>query len=168
MPIKRKMNLGFGTDPDSVNLSALPPQSQGQLGGIYEQNYSRWQMVQLVDAGPAVIGDVGYVKLSSGVPLYGQCTRTIGNSTGNLAWGMFTFAVTLNYYTLLRVGGYVAGIKAESSYDGLGDQGFAHTANNSLAGVNAGTAPINSPTVAIGLGAIAAGLTPSFLRFDYR
>jgi hypothetical protein len=166
MAIKRKMNLGFGTDPMSVNLSSLPPQAAGEVGGVYEQAGKGWQMYQLVDAGPAVIGDVGYIKLSSGVPLYGQCTRTIGNSTGNLAVGVFTFAVTLNYYTLIQTMGYIAGVKAETSYDGLGDQGFAHTANNSLAGVNLGVAAINLP-VAIGLGAIAAGLTPSLLKFGY-
>lgn len=131
MAIKRKMNLGFGTDPDSVNMSALPPQSQGQLGGIYETNDKGWQFMQLVDAGPAVAGDVGYYKVSGGAVLFGQATRTIGNSFQNLVAGVFPFASTLNYYTLIRKRGTI-NVKSADATVTAGKQFTSDAASNQV------------------------------------
>lgn len=155
MALKRKLNLGFGTDPDNVNLSELPLSAKGQIGGVYESKASRWQMYQLVDAGPSVAGDVGYEKVSAGVPLYGQATRTIGNSNLRLVAGIFTRAVTLNYYTLLRKAGVFA-CKSEVGLTNLGALAVAHTANNALTIVDtlsAATATAALPSVGVALAA---------------
>jgi hypothetical protein len=104
MAIKRKMNLGFGTNPDAVNLTALPPSAEGQLNGVIESGLNGYQLVRLVGAGPSVAGDVGYLSLTAMVPNLGQCTRTfnIGTGPSNLPYGVFTTAVALNNYTLVK------------------------------------------------------------------
>lgn len=104
MAKKRIINLGFGTNPEAVNLSALAPHETGQIDGVYEVGLNGYQLVQCVDAGPSVAGDLGYVKIGSLAHQPGQCTRTFNAGTGpsNLVYGVFTTAVTLNYYTLIK------------------------------------------------------------------
>lgn len=101
MAKKRFMNLGFGTDPDAINMSALPPQSQGQIGGFYEQNEKRWQFYKHVD-GAGAAGDVVYNKSYDGKF---EATDTIANASIYEVAGVVTTTVTENYYTLLRKGG---------------------------------------------------------------
>lgn len=128
MSVKRKMNLGFGTNPDNISITTLPPQSQGTLNGVYEQKDQGWQFMQLVDAGPSVAGDVGYYKLSAAALLFGQCTRTIGNSKQNLVAGVFPCAVPLLNYTLIRKRG--AFLTASGANPANGDQVTSDVGSN--------------------------------------
>lgn len=155
MAIKRKLNLGFGGDPDAVNLSTL---AWGQLGGVYESREKGWQMFKLVDAG-LTAGQVAYRKVYDGSY---QATATIANSSVNEVAGIATTTVTVNYFTLLRCRGTYA-VVSEASLDGRGDLAFAHTANNSLAGVNSGIAPINK---VVGTATAARGASTTSVALD--
>lgn len=155
MAIKRKLNLGFGTNLEAVNLSALPPHAVGQLNGVIESGLNGYQLVKLVDAGPSVANEIGYLKTSTLTPLAGQCTRTIGNSAGSIAYGVFTTAVTLNYYTLVKQRGaqYV-----KSTAGQLASAGLGVTATLGGAANDASTAGATTPTIGISMEALAATL----------
>lgn len=165
MAKKRYMNLGFSTDPDAISLSALPPQSQGQLGGIYEQNEKRWQMFKLVDAGPSVAGDLGYIKSYDGKY---EATRTIGNSSRNEVAGVFPTAVALNNFTLLRVGGLID-VKAGAGTFARGTHAVSDTSGNQVIPqpVDTSTTQTKHQVVGVAQGASASSLVSVALTLDY-
>jgi hypothetical protein len=99
MALRRKLNLGFGGNPDAVNLSALA--SAGQIGGIYESGNNRYQLLQIVD-GAATAKDVVYHTTYDGTQ---KATTLIANSSGGEVAGVCPFGVTQNYYTLVKKGG---------------------------------------------------------------
>lgn len=157
MPFKTQYpHLGPGGKVETFNETSWP-NDRIQLGYVFEKGTKRWQMFKIVDAAVTAAGDVLYVKNYASY----EATPTIANSSVNEVAGVAEQALLINSYAWLRQGGVMA-VKAEASFDGRGDLGFAHTANNALAGVNAGTAPTNK-VVAVGLAAISGGKTSSYL-----
>lgn len=162
MAIKRKLNFGFGTNPDNINMSALPPSALGQIGGVYEVKDNGWQMYQLVDAGPSVAGDLGYDKGYSNSGLYCNATRTIGNSTQNEVAGVFTTAVTLNYFTLLRKKGVFNVKSADSTINARGLGITSDTSANRVI-LQAGSVK----TIGIAQAAQSTGFVSALLNINY-
>lgn len=138
MPYKtQNPHLGPGGKAETFNETAWP-NDRVQIGYVHEEGIKRWQMFKVVDAAVTAAGDVLYVKNYASY----EATPTIGNSSVNEVAGVAEMALVINSYAWLRQGGTMD-VKSEASLDGRGDIAFAHTANNSLAGVNAGTAPTN-------------------------
>lgn len=152
MARRRNLNLGWGSNPDNVNLSALPPQAAGQLGGTYEQGANRWQFVQLLD-GAGAAGDVVYTSAYDS--LY-KATTTIGNSSNGEVAGIITTAVTQNYYTCVRKGG-LFNVKANGLF-ARGTQVCGDSASNRV--VPAGTTVFGALVASDALGGILSWQNP--------
>lgn len=127
MAKKRYVNLGFGSNPDAVNLSALPPHYAGALGGIYEEREKRWQIMKVVDAA-GTANAVVYIK--SYDSKY-EATMTIGNSSRNEVAGVLPAAVTQNYFTLVRQGGTLS-TKAGAGTFARGTFAVSDTSSNQV------------------------------------
>lgn len=93
-------HFGPSGRPESMNLDALV--RTGDLLKIYEEGLNRWQIVKVVDAANAAVGDALYWKSK----IAGTVTPTIGNSSaGELAGFAEVIATAANYYIALRQGG---------------------------------------------------------------
>lgn len=125
MPKYKIPHFGASGRPETMNETALV--RSGEIGVVYEEGTKRWQIVKIVDAANAAIGDVLYWKNRATFTV----TPTIANSSQNEVAGIAeVIAGGANYFIAVRQGGVMSVKSADATINARGLQVTSDAANN--------------------------------------
>lgn len=159
MPKFKIPHFGPSGRPETMNESELP--RAGEIGVVYEEGTKRWQIVKIVDAANAAIGDVVYWKDYAAYTV----TPTIANSSRNEVAGvMEVIATGADYFVAVRQGGLMD-VKATGTV-AAGDILVGDSSDNRLVAqtVDTSTTQTKFTPVGIGQAAVSGGKASTFLK----